>query len=54
MLEWKKKSVLESLKNFLQNVQNIFSIFCFVFYWKRKKRTPLPLPPPFPSILGGF
>ena len=28
----KKKTVLESLKDFLQNVQNIFSIFFFVFY----------------------
>ena len=28
----KKKTVLESLKDFLQNVQHIFSIFFFVFY----------------------
>ena len=31
MLEW-KKTVLESLKDFLYNVQKIFSIFFFVFY----------------------
>ena len=31
MLEWKKK-VFESLKDFLQNVHNIFPIFFFVFY----------------------
>ena len=48
-----KKTVLESLKDFLQNVQNIFSIFFFVFYWKRKKRTLPPFAPHFPSILGG-
>ena len=48
MLEWKKK-VLESLKDFLQNVENIFSIFFFVFYWKRKKNEP----PFWPPILGG-
>ena len=45
MLEWKKKTVLESLKDFLQNVQNIFSIF--FFYWKRKKTNPSPFVPPF-------
>ena len=34
----KKKTILESLKNFLQNVHYIFSIFFFFdFYWKRKK-----------------
>ena len=43
MLEWKKKTALNSLKDFLKNVQNIFSIFFFVFYWK-------PFCPPF---LGG-
>ena len=32
-----KKKVLESLKNFLQNVQNIFSIF-FRFLLKTKKK----------------
>ena len=42
----KKKTVLESLKDFLQNVQYIFSIFFFVFYWKRKKHPP-PLCPFF-------
>ena len=58
MLEWKKK-VLEYLKDFLQNVQNIFSIFFFVFLLKTKKNDP-PLCPPFPSIFflwgggGGF
>ena len=28
----KKKIVLKSLKDFLENVQSIFSIFFFVFY----------------------
>ena len=51
MVEWKKKTVLESLKDFLQNVQNIFSIFFFVFYWKRKKKIN---PPPFSLHFGGF
>ena len=37
----KKKTVLESLKDFLQNVQHIFSIF--FFYRKRKKN----ICPPF-------
>ena len=53
MLEWKKKTVLESLKDFLQNVQNIFSIFFFFFYWKRKKRNPSPFVPPFAPHFGG-
>ena len=48
-----KKKVLESLKDFLQNVQSIFSIFFFVLYWKRKKWTPTPFCPPFPSIFFG-
>ena len=52
MLERKKK-VLESLKDFLQNVQNIFSIFFFVFYWKRKKNEP-PLSAPHFFGGGGF
>ena len=43
--------LLGSLKDFLQNVQNIVSIFFFVFYWKRKKTYP---PPILPPILGGF
>ena len=38
----KKKTVLESLKDFLQNVQNIFSPFSFSI----KNGTP-PLCPPF-------
>ena len=42
----KKKTVLESLKDFLQN---IFSIFFFVFYWKRKKKNE----PTFSPHLGG-
>ena len=37
MLEWKKKTVLESLKDFLQNVQNIFS-FSFSFSIENKKK----------------
>ena len=49
----KKKTVLESLKDFLQNVQNIFSIFFFVFYRKRKKRTPIFAAPLFPPFWGG-
>ena len=53
MLEWKKK-VLESLKDFLQNVQDIFSVFFFVFYWKQKNEPPS-LPPPLcpPFFFGG-
>ena len=35
MLEWKKKTVLETLKDFLQNVQNIFS---FSFSIENKKK----------------
>ena len=49
----KKKTVLESLKDFLQNVQNIFSIFFFFFYWKRKKTNPSPFVPPFAPHFGG-
>ena len=45
-----KKKVLESLKDFLQSVQNIFFHFLFRFLLKtKKKRTPPPLPP----IFGG-
>ena len=55
MLEWKKKkTVLESLKDFLQNVQNIFS-FSFSFSIENKKNNePPPFFPPLPPILGGF
>ena len=49
-----KKKVLESLKYFLQNVQNIFP-FSFSFSIENGKNEPLPLsPPPLPPILGGF
>ena len=51
MLEWKWKTVLESLKDFLQYVQNIFSIFFFVLYIENEKKTNAP--PPLPRILGG-
>ena len=45
----KKKTVLESLKDFLQNVQNIFP-FSFLFSIENeKKRTP----PPFAPHFGG-
>ena len=37
MLEWKKKTVLESLKDLLQNVQNIFS-FSFSFSIEIEKK----------------
>ena len=50
----KKKTVLESLKDFLQNKQNIFFHFLFRFLLKTKKtNAPLfaPLCPPF---WGGF
>ena len=51
----KKKTVLESSKDFLQNVQNIFPISFSFSVENEEKRTPPPLPPlPFPSILGGF
>ena len=52
----KKKTVLESLKDFLQNLQNIFS-FSFSFSIENEKNEPPPPfapPPPLPSIfLGG-
>ena len=53
----KKKTVLESLKYFLQNVQNVFSIF-ISFSIENEKKTNPPLcpplrPPPLPPILGG-
>ena len=48
----KKKTVLESLKDFLQNVQNIFP-FTFSFSIENEKINEPPLAPPFPSILGG-
>ena len=44
----KKKTDLESLKDFLQNVQNIFFHFLFRFLLKTKKKYSPPLPP----ILG--
>ena len=54
MLEWKKKPVLESLKDFLQNVQNIFSIFfSFSVENENKKSNPPLLPPLFPPFWGG-
>ena len=49
----KKKTVLESLKDFLQNVQNIFSISFSFSIENGKKRTPPPLSPLLPPILGG-
>ena len=49
----KKKTVLESMKDFLQNVQFFFSIFFSVFYWKRKKTNP-PLCPFLCPHFGGF
>ena len=46
----KKKTVLESLKDFLQNVQNIFfSPFSFSIENEKKNE-----PPPLPPILGRF
>ena len=53
MLEW-KKTILESLKDFLQNVQNIFFHFLFRFLLKTKKTNPPLCPPPlFPPFWGG-
>ena len=53
MLEW-KKTVLESLKDFLQNVQNVFFNFLFRFLLKTKKTNPPFAPPPFfPPFWGG-
>ena len=46
----KKKTVLESLKDFLQNVQNIFP-FSFSFSIENEKKTNLPLCPSF--FFGG-
>ena len=46
----KKKTVLESSKDFLQNVQNIFPFsFSFSIENEKKKRTP----PPFSLHFGG-
>ena len=42
----KKKTVLKSLKDFMQNVQNIFP-FSFSFSFENGKNEPLPLCPPF-------
>ena len=49
----KKKTVLESLKDFLQKVQNIFSI-SFSFSIENGKKERLSLCPPFcPPFWGG-
>ena len=48
----KKQPVLESLKDFLQNVQNIFYI-SFSFSIENGKNEPLPLCPPFAPHFGG-
>ena len=49
----KKKTVLESSKDFLQNVQNIFPFsFLFSIENEKKKRTP-PLLPPLSLHFGG-
>ena len=42
----KKKTVLESLKDFLQNVQNISFHFLFRFLLKTEKTNPSPFVPP--------
>ena len=46
----KKKKVLESLKDFLQNVQNIFP-FSFSFSIENEKMN---LPPPLPPFVPNF
>ena len=49
----KKKTVSESLKDFLQNVLNIFP-FSFSFFIENGKKELLPLCPPFcPPFWGG-
>ena len=51
----KTKTVLESLKDFLQNVRIFFLYFLFRFQLKtNKKRTPPFAPPPFSLHLGRF
>ena len=52
MLEWKTNNVLESLKDFLQNVQNIFFHFLFRFLLKMKKKKNEA--PPFASLFPPF
>ena len=49
----KKKTVLKSLKDFLQNVQNIFSIFFSFSIENEKKIEPPSFAPLFPPFWGG-
>ena len=53
MLELKKETVLESLKDFLQKYK-IFFPFSFSFSIENEKKTNPPLcPPPFAPHFGG-
>ena len=50
----KKKTVLESLKDFLTKCTKYFFHFLFRFLLKTEKNEPLPLCPPFcPPFWGG-